>query len=133
MNTNTRRRFLQTASGAAIAGGLLQSTSGANGKSEAPLKVSVLSKHLQWLVWEAMAETVKEIGFDGVDLTLRKGGHVEPERAEQDLPKAAEAIRKAGLAIPMVTAGIIDATTPHAESMLHAMKAVGVKHYRWGG
>ena len=99
----------------------------------APLKVSVFSKHLHWLGWDAMAATAKEIGFDGVDLTLRKDGHVEPERAEQDLPKAAEAIRKAGAELSMVTAGIVDATTPHVEAMLRAMKAAGVKHYRWGG
>lgn len=79
-----------------------------------------------------MAQTAAELGFDGVDLTLRKGGHVEPERAEQDLPKAAAIIRKAGLAMPMVTAGIVDATTPYAEAMLRAMKSVGVTQYRWG-
>ncbi|MGH9838397.1 MAG: sugar phosphate isomerase/epimerase family protein [Blastocatellia bacterium] len=99
----------------------------------APLKISVFSKHLHWLGWDAMAATAKEIGFDGVDLTLRKDGHVEPERAEQDLPKAAEAIRKAGIELSMVTAGIVDATTPHAEAMMRAMKVAGVKHYRWGG
>ncbi len=99
----------------------------------APLKISVFSKHLHFLGWPAMAEAAKRIGFDGVDLTMRKGGHVEPERAEQDLPKAAEAIRAAGLELAMVTAGIVDADTPHAESMLRAMQAVGVKRYRWGG
>jgi sugar phosphate isomerase/epimerase len=97
------------------------------------LQVCVFSKHLQWLDWNGMAATAAELGFDGIDLTLRKGGHVEPERAEQDLPRVAEIIRKAGLALPMVTAGIVDERTPHAETMLRAIHAVGVRRYRWGG
>ncbi|MDX2033171.1 MAG: sugar phosphate isomerase/epimerase family protein [Blastocatellia bacterium] len=124
MNRTSRRGFLQAA-GAATMGAALP--------APAPLKISVFSKHLHFLGWQAMAEAAKEIGFDGVDLTMRKGGHVEPERAEQDLPKAAEAIRKAGLELPMITAGIVDAETPHVEAMLRAMQAVGVKRYRWGG
>ncbi|MDQ3013549.1 MAG: sugar phosphate isomerase/epimerase [Acidobacteriota bacterium] len=127
----SRRKFLQTTIGAAViagmtAKGLAQET------SVRPLKVSIFSKHLHWLEWEAMAQMAAEIGFDGVDLTLRKGGHVEPERAEQDLPKVAEIIRKAGLELPMVTAGIVDSTTPQAEAMMRAMHGVGVKQYRWG-
>ena len=48
------------------------------------------SKHLQWLDWEQMAETAAELGFDGIDLTVREGGHVEPERVKEDLPKVAK-------------------------------------------
>ena len=57
MNTTSRRHFLQTASGAAVAAGLLQS------KPTAPLKLSVFSKHLQWLGWEAMAQTAAILSF----------------------------------------------------------------------
>src|SRR5258708_28380065 len=39
--------------------------------------------------------------------TLRPGGHVLPERVTEDLPKAAEIIKKAGLKFPMCTADII--------------------------
>jgi hypothetical protein len=35
-----------------------------------------------------------QIGFDGIDLTVRKGD-VAPERAAEDLPKAKEAIERA--------------------------------------
>jgi sugar phosphate isomerase/epimerase len=130
----SRREFLQATIGAAAIGGLVATSTDslAQEKSAAPLKISVFSKHLHWLEWEAMAQTAAEIGFDGVDLTLRKGGHVEPERAEQDLPKAAAIIRKAGLELPMTTAGIVDATTPQAEAMMRAMHSAGVKQYRWG-
>lgn len=126
----SRRHFLQTTTGA-IAATSFTSNVFAKPAPE-PLKINVFSKHLQFLGWEEMAQAAKAIGFDGVDLTVRKDGHVEPERAEQDLPKVAEIIRKAGLQLPMVTAGIIDTTSPYAESILRAMKSVGVKNYRWG-
>src|SRR4030042_5508361 len=52
-------------------------------------KISIFSKHLQWLYYKKMAHVVNEIGFDGADLTVRPGGHVVPDRGEEDLPKAA--------------------------------------------
>jgi hypothetical protein len=57
-----------------------------------PLKISVFSKHFQWTNWQEMAAIAKDIGFDGIDLTVRAGGHVLPDRVEEDLPKDAEAI-----------------------------------------
>jgi len=56
-----------------------------------------------------------------------------PERAVNDLPKAVDAIRKAGLEVPMITAGILDARSPHAEEILRAASALEIRHYRWGG
>ncbi len=128
----TRRNFLQTAGGAAMAAQLARSAA-ASAQPAEPLKVSIFSKHLQWLDWQGMAETAAEIGFDGVDLTVRSGGHVLPERVEQDLPKAVEIVHKAGLITPMVTAGIVDAKTPYAESILKTMSGLGIPRYRWGG
>ena len=43
--------------------------------------------------YNEMSKVVAEMGFDGVDLTVRPQGHVLPERVEADLPKAVEAIR----------------------------------------
>src|SRR4051794_41620434 len=41
-----------------------------------PLKVAIFSKHLLFLQGEQLAQGASEIGFDGVDLAVRKGGHV---------------------------------------------------------
>ena len=50
------------------------------------LKICVFSKHLQWANVKEAAAVAKEIGYDGIDLTVRAGGHVLPERVEADLP-----------------------------------------------
>ncbi len=80
-----------------------------------------------------MAAVAAECGFDGVDLSVRAGGHVAPERVTEDLPRAFEAVRRAGLEMPMITAGIVDVKSPHAESILKAAAALGIRNYRWGG
>ncbi|MFN7918610.1 MAG: TIM barrel protein [Bryobacteraceae bacterium] len=91
------------------------------------------SKHFQWLPIPEAAKLAKEIGYDGLDLTVRAAGHVLPERVADDLPKAAEAIRAAGLSLPMITAGIVDVRSPHAAAILETSSALGIKRYRWGG
>ncbi len=99
----------------------------------APLKVCVFSKHFQWTTIQETAGIAAKLGFDGVDLTVRKGGHVLPERVAEDLPKALETIRKEGSQLTMITADILDPATPHAEEIVKTMKSIGLQHYRWGG
>src|SRR6266542_247553 len=101
--------------------------------SPSRLRISLFSKHLQWTDWQGAAAIAAETGFDCLDLTVRKGGHVLPERVTEDLPKAVETIRKAGPEVQMITADIVDTTTPHAEAILRAAKSAGIRYYRWGG
>lgn len=89
------------------------------------------SKHFQWTSSiPEMTETVLALGYEGVDLTVRPGGHIEPGRVEDDLPKAAETIRKAGLKLPMITTRIVDAQSPDVERILKTCKALGIPLYR---
>ncbi len=97
------------------------------------LKVSIFSKHLQWMGVPEMASTAKQLGFDAVDLTVRADGHVLPERATTDLPAAVSAIRKAGLDVSMITTDITPDNMQAAEPVLHTAASLGIHHYRWGG
>ena len=95
-------------------------------------KISIFSKHLQWLDYKEMAKVLNEIGFDGVDLTVRPGGHVLPERVEEDLPKAAEALAREGKKIYMLTTAIDNADDPLTVRILKTASSLGIKHYRMG-
>ncbi len=117
---------------AAVALGLTAQSRGQAADSWPP-KLCVFSKHFQWTDWKETAALSKEVGFDGVDLTVRQGGHVLPERVEDDLPKVAEITRSAGLELPMITAGIVDARSPHAEAIVKTASRLGIRYYRWGG
>jgi sugar phosphate isomerase/epimerase len=95
-------------------------------------KISIFSKHLQWLDYKEMAKAVREIGFDGVDLTVRPEGHVLPERVEEDLPKAVEAVGKEGKKVYMLTTSIENADDPVTEKILKTASSLGIRHYRMG-
>ena len=91
-------------------------------------KISVFSKHLQWLNYAEMAQVAAQIGFDGVDITVRPNGHVLPERVAEDLPKATDAVRKAGMNVFMITTSITDADNPFTDNILKTANSRGIKH-----
>lgn len=97
------------------------------------LKIAVFSKHLQFLTGPDLARAASEIGFDGIDITVRRGGHVDPGRAAEDLPRLVSIIRKQGLDVPMVTTDIVDTHSPHLRIVLSTLAQLGIRYYRWGG
>lgn len=125
----SRRVFL----GAAAALGAAPAENAQERRAGAGLKTAIFSKHLRFVEGEELARTAAELGFDGIDLAVRQGGHVAPERVKQDLPPLARSIRGHGLELPMLTTDIVDANTPYAEDILAAMSGLGIRYYRWGG
>ncbi len=97
------------------------------------LKVAIFSKHLQFVRGEELAATTATLGFDAIDITVRKGGHVEPERVAEELPPLVKIIRDHRLEVPMITTDIVDCDTPHTEAILKTMAGLGIRNYRWGG
>lgn len=115
-----------------LAGGTLLFAGPIAAAPERKLKVAVFSKHLQFLQGDDLAKGVAELGFDAVDLTVRKGGHVEPATVARDLPPLVASIRKAGLEVSMITTDVADADTPFTEDVLKAASALGIRYYRFG-
>lgn len=95
--------------------------------------ICAFSKHFQWTDIGEASRICADLGYEGMDMTLRKGGHVLPERVADDLPKAFETVKKAGLKMAMVTSDIVDVNTPHAEAVIKTLASLGVRRYRWGG
>lgn len=132
-NDMVSRRSLLYASAGLAAGAAVPGAQARDTKQPGKLKVAIFSKHLLFVHGEQLAQTASELGFDGIDLAVRKGGHVEPERVKQELPGLVATIRKHGLEVPMLTTDIADTGTPYAEDILSTMKELGITHYRWGG
>jgi len=95
-------------------------------------KICAFSKLFQFLDFEQMSEVFSESGLDGIDLTVRPGGHVEPENVKTDLPKAVAAARKRGLEVLMMTTAVTDADDRLNEELLKTAAGLGVKYYRFG-
>jgi sugar phosphate isomerase/epimerase len=98
------------------------------------LKVALFSKHLQFLAGEKLARTVADIGFDAIDITVRKrhGGHIDPARVRQDLPPLVGFIRKHGLEVSLLATDTVDVESPYLEDILQTMKSLGLRNYRFG-
>lgn len=123
-----RRTFIKTsAAAAAVLGAPLNLAAATSAFS-----FNCFTKLLQWLDYDETARLLKQAGYDGADLTVRPGGHVLPERVEEDLPRAVDAFRKAGLNVPMIVTKITRADEPLAEKTLLTAKQLGVKIYRMG-
>ncbi len=92
----------------------------------------IFSKHLQFLNYSDMADAAAETGFDGIELTVRPGGHVEPEAVTERLPAAIQAIRRTGLKSDMMVTAIKGLDEPLTRSVLKTASTQGVIHYRLG-
>lgn len=124
----SRREFLGAAGAFAVLG---LGAGAARAESPRP-PVCVFSKHLQSLDYAALAAACRDIGADGVDLTVRPGGHVLPERVADDLPRAVAALKAAGVAVPMITTRYTEAGD-EAAAVFAAAAREGIPFARIGG
>ena len=91
----------------------------------------MFSKHLQELSIVDAGSAAVDIGFDGLDLTVRPGGHVAPDGVEEKLPAAVAALRAVGAEVPMITTAITDADED-ALATFRAAKAAGITRMKLG-
>jgi L-ribulose-5-phosphate 3-epimerase len=130
----TRRDWLGMAGQAALAATIASRLeTEASGRADHGKPVYCLfSKPLPELAWGELGRAVKEAGFEGVDLTVRPEGHVLPERAVDDLPRAIEALEGHGLKVPMITTALSSASDPHARPLLETAARHGVRYFKTG-
>ena len=94
------------------------------------LSVHLFSKHLQFLNYNDMSAAAVDMGFDGLDLTVRRKGHVLPKNVIDDLPKAVEAMKKHGLKPQMMSTNVWDVNDVVQKTVLETASALGFTHYR---
>jgi sugar phosphate isomerase/epimerase len=129
----SRRDFLGTCSAAACAVSLdIGEVSGSRPGSGYAGTLCLFSKPLPDMDWRRLAQAAKSVAFGGIDLTVRRGGHVRPERAAEDLPKAVEAIRKEGLDVPMITTELTSAEDPAARTILSTAAKLSIPFFKPG-
>ena len=128
METLSRRKFVRLCAAASVgvtAAPLLMA------KDKPPRnKFTLFTKQLEALSYDRLAEAVAEMGFDGIEGTIRPGGHVTPERVPDDLPKFVEALKKRGLELTIMASGINNAKDPLNVQQLRVAAKLGVKRYR---
>lgn len=98
----------------------------------ARLSVHLFSKMIQFLDYKDMSAAAADMGFDGLDLTVRPGGHVEPAKVQTDLPRAVNAMKRHGLSARLMTTAITDIETLNARATLSVAASQGIEAYRTG-
>ena len=140
--TLSRRRFLEISSAAAWAAGAVPLSVGAAAPAPArgPFRGALcfFSKPVPQLSWQELAQSARRAGFMGIELTVRGGGHVLPNRAPEDLPKAVAALRAEGLEVFMITTALLQAADPTAEPILRTAGQLSIPlmkpgYYHWKG
>jgi len=116
MNEVNRRQFVRdtvTTAAAASAAHLLTSSTlaaeGESGESAPQPPVGAFTKSFQDRSIPEVCRIFKQMGLDGLDLTVRRGGHIDPKDVATKLPEAAQAAKAVGTKILFLTTGITDA------------------------
>lgn len=134
MDSNqTRRKFIKNVAASSLYMSPLifdhASLLGTNTISVLP-DLYIFSKHLQFLNFRDMSEAAVEMGFSGVDLTVRPKGHVLPERVTQDLPQATETMRSFGLKTDLITTKVNNIDDPIQRKVIETAQKSGYVYYR---
>ena len=128
----TRRQLLAAAAaGAGRAAAQAQyKAGGAKPRTKPP--VCLYSKQLAKVEYDELGKVLRDLGFDGCDLSVEPGGHVLPEHAQADLVRAVLAVTDVGLDVPMFTTSITSPADPNIRLILGIGGFMGVPLFRPG-
>ena len=128
----TRREFATATAAAAVASAAVSPGLFAQGGGEKRFRIIGFTKPFQNLSFEDTADTVAEIGWDGIECPVRPKGQIEPERAPDELPKLVEALKRRGKELTLITTAITSVSPPHTEELLRTAAKLGIRRYRLG-
>ncbi len=138
-NKHTRRRFvLETmlAAGTVVGVGTKERKTVLNAAESpqlAPTRPTIVAFTKSFQDWPIpkVCRAFKSIGLQGLDLTVRPRGHIDPADVRQRLPEAVEAARAEGLSIPFLTTAIVEADS-QAAAILETAASLGIKYVKLG-
>jgi sugar phosphate isomerase/epimerase len=84
------------------------------------------------VAYDDLGKLLRDMGFDGCDLSVEPGGHVLPGHAQADLVRAIEAVTDVGLEVPMFTTSITSPGDSDLRLILGIGSFMGVPLFRPG-
>jgi len=87
----------------------------------APPNRPIVCLHSQVLIrfnYSELGGIVRQLGFEGCDLTVRKGGHVLPAMSAVDLVRAIESLRGESVEVPMISTDFLSVGDPAVRNVL---------------
>ena len=126
----SRRRFLTTC--AAVAVHVRAQTHLPAPRSRTGPVICLDSRLLLGIDYSQFGTILNGLGFDGCDLSVERGGTVEPEQSPVDLVRAIEVVTGDGLEVPIATTSFLGVGEPWARNCLALCGRSGVIHFRSG-
>ena len=130
MTDTNRRTFLKTS--ALAAGFAALRGAAAEAPAQAKSQYHLFSRSFGAMDYDRLSETAAAAGYDGIEWTVRPGGHVLPERVREDLPRAAAAARRQGLKNVMLVTGFDRGDAPHCGDLFRTAADCGFSKIRTG-
>jgi sugar phosphate isomerase/epimerase len=94
--------------------------------------IIAFSKPFQKFTAEQTADYVADIGWDGIECPIRAKGQIEPERAADEVPLFAAALRRRNRDLYIATTDITSISQKHTETVLRTVAKNGIKRIRLG-
>lgn len=102
----------------------------ANKNSQPPLHL--FTKVLQWVPLQDLPQTVRDMGFAGIDIAVRGNGHFTVGDLKAKLPQLVAGCARLGMDAPILTTELIGDNLREMEEFLKIVSGEGVRHYRMG-
>lgn len=92
----------------------------------------LFTKVLQWLPLDEIPQTVKDLGFDGIDLPVRKNGFFDRDEIRSKLPGIISASENLNLSRPVLTTDMNVYQIDEMDEYLRILAGEGIQDYRMG-
>jgi sugar phosphate isomerase/epimerase len=125
-----RRQFIASTATAAAAATFATPLHSQTEATQPTQKILAFTKPFNSLSFDELADRLAEIGFDGLEATIRRGGNVESKEVEDKLPALVEALQQRGLELSIMTSDINDPDDPLTEKVLRTASTLGIERYR---
>jgi len=126
--TLSRRQFI-AGSTLAVATATLSGAEPPVAKGRGRFKIIGFIKPFQTVPFDEIASIAREVGWSGIECPVRKGGAVEPERVEEDLPKLIDALRGRELELSVISTDVED-IAGLTQKVLKTASKLGIRQYR---
>jgi len=127
MEGMTNRRKFLAQSAATLAG--VTAANARKSKKKAVSSIIVFEKPIQTLEYDRMGEILAKMEVQGIEATIRKGGHIAQEEAEEEVPKMVAALAENGQKALIAATNVSEANA-ESEKFLRILKANGITKYR---
>ncbi len=94
--------------------------------------ICVFVKPLQELTFASLADQLAKWPVHGAEVTVRKGGWIEPKDAREQLPRLMDELQRVDRSTVILATDIQSADHPDIKLVLEPASKLGIRHFRLG-